>query len=45
MQTYTRQLLVLQSENGAIVRDINRKEYIDCVAWNGIKECLQRYGE
>ncbi|HID26985.1 MAG TPA: acetylornithine transaminase [Methanosarcinales archaeon] len=32
MQTYTRQPIVLQSGKGAVIRDINGKKYIDCVA-------------
>jgi len=32
MQTYTRQPIVLKEGKGAVVEDINGKEYIDCVA-------------
>ncbi|WP_305064860.1 acetylornithine transaminase [Methanococcoides sp.] len=32
MQTYTRQPLALESGQGSIVRDIEGREYIDCVA-------------
>lgn len=31
-QTYTRQPIAIKSANGAIVTDVNGKEYIDCVA-------------
>lgn len=32
MQTYARQPIVLKEGKGAVVKDINGKEYIDCVA-------------
>jgi len=31
-QTYTRQPIAIRSAKGALVRDVNGKEYIDCVA-------------
>ena len=31
-QTYTRQPIAIRSAKGAIVTDVNGKEYIDCVA-------------
>jgi len=45
MQTYTRQPIVLKEGKGAIVKDINGKEYIDCVAGiavNNVGHCHPR---
>ena len=48
MQTYGRQQIVLASGKGAVVRDINGVEYIDCVAGiavNNVGHCHPRVVE
>lgn len=48
MQTYTRQPIALESGKGSVVRDINGKEYIDCVAGiavNNVGHCHPRVVE
>ena len=45
MQTYGRQPLVLSKGRGALVQDINEREYIDCVAGiavNNVGHCHPR---
>ncbi len=45
MQTYTRQPIVLKEGKGAVVKDVNGKEYIDCVAGiavNNVGHCHPR---
>lgn len=45
MQTYTRQPIVLKEGKGAIVKDVNGKEYIDCIAGiavNNVGHCHPR---
>jgi len=45
MQTYARQPIVLKEGKGAVVKDINGKEYIDCVAGiavNNVGHCHPR---
>ncbi|WP_440952722.1 acetylornithine transaminase [Methanococcoides sp. FTZ1] len=48
MQTYTRQPIALESGKGSVVRDINGREYIDCVAGiavNNVGHCHPRVVE
>ncbi|MGM0770025.1 MAG: acetylornithine transaminase [Halobacteriota archaeon] len=48
MQTYTRQPIAIESAKGSVVRDINGKEYIDCVAGiavNNVGHCHPRVVE